>query len=241
MDFAAEDGAPAIGTLQKQHRRGGLIVQKTALVTAASGGIGGAVARALAAEGYLVGIMARSDKTEALAAEIGGFAFIGDVSKAEDLAGFVEAALAKSGRIDAIVPNSGHAAKKPVLDITDEDWHGALDMMMLPTVRLVRHARAALAESKGAICALSSFAIARTDQDFAPSVAQRAALDGYIRLAARPLAADGIRINAVAPGFVDTRDPPETRLAPSPWAAMGAAARDRRSGEPWPDLPRVLM
>lgn len=198
-------------------------MQKTALVTAASGGIGGAVARALAAEGYRVGVMARSDKAEALAQEIGGFAFLGDVSKAEDLAGFVEAALAKSGRIDAIVPNSGHAAKKPVLDLTDEDWHGALDMMMLPTVRLVRYARAALAESKGAICALSSFAIAQTDQDFAPSVAQRAALDGYIRLAAKPLAADGIRINGVAPGFVDTRDPTEARLARIPMGRYGEA------------------
>lgn len=198
--------------------------KKTALVSAASGGIGGAIAHKLAEEGYTVGIMARSDKAEALAQEIGGFAFRGDVSRAADLEAFVGLAMERTGRIDAIVPNSGHAAKKPVLDLTDEDWHGALDMMMLPTVRLVRAARDALAESKGAVCALSSFAIAQSDQDFAPSVAQRAALDGYIRLAVKPLAADGIRINGVAPGFVDTREPTQARLARIPMGRYATTA-----------------
>lgn len=198
--------------------------KKTALVSAASGGIGGAIAHKLAEEGYTVGIMARSDKAEALAQEIGGFAFCGDVARAADLEAFVGLAMERTGRIDAIVPNSGHAAKKPVLDLTDEDWHGALDMMMLPTVRLVRAARDALAESKGAVCALSSFAIAQSDQDFAPSVAQRAALDGYIRLAVKPLAADGIRINGVAPGFVDTREPTQARLARIPMGRYATTA-----------------
>ncbi len=199
-------------------------MKKTALVSAASGGIGGAIARKLAEDGYTVGIMARSDKAEALAQEIGGFAHRGDVSRAEDIEAFVAAALDRTGRIDAIVPNSGHAAKKPVLDLTDEDWHGALDMMMLPTVRLVRAARNALAETKGSVCAVSSFAIAQTDHDFAPSVAQRAALDGYIRLAVKPLAADGIRINGVAPGFVDTREPTQARLARIPMGRYATTA-----------------
>jgi len=198
--------------------------KKTALVSAASGGIGGAIAHKLAEEGYTVGIMGRSDKAEALAQEIGGFAFRGDVARAADLEAFVALAMERTGRIDAIVPNSGHAAKKPVLDLTDEDWHGALDMMMLPTVRLVRAARDALAESKGAVCAVSSFAIAQSDQDFAPSVAQRAALDGYIRLAVKPLAVDGIRINGVAPGFVDTREPTQARLARIPMGRYATTA-----------------
>ena len=72
--------------------------------------------------------------------------------------------------------------------------------------------------------AVSSFAIAQSDQDFAPSVAQRAALDGYIRLAVKPLAVDGIRINGVAPGFVDTREPTQARLARIPMGRYATTA-----------------
>jgi NAD(P)-dependent dehydrogenase (short-subunit alcohol dehydrogenase family) len=213
-------------------------MSKVAIVTAASAGIGGAVAKQLATEGYKVGIMARSDATDALANEIGGFAFKGDASSADDLSRFVSHALETTGRIDAVVANTGHAAKKPILDLTDEDWHQALDVMMLPTIRLVRAARPALQESRGAVVAISSFAVARPDQDFAASSGIRAALSAYIALAAKPLAKDGVRINAVAPGFVDTRAPTEDRVARIPLGryASGAEVADAVS---WLVSPRA--
>ena len=133
--------------------------------------------------------MGRSDKAEALAQEIGGFAFRGDVARAADLEAFVALAMERTGRIDAIVPNSGHAAKKAgARSHRTRTGTAPSTMMMLPTVRLVRAARDALAESKGAVCAVSSFANRPVGSGFLPPPSPSGrALDGYIRLAVKPL------------------------------------------------------
>jgi len=199
-------------------------MSKTALVTAASKGIGAGIARRLAADGYRVGLLGRSEGVEALAKELGGFAVRGDVTNAKDLQALVERARAETGRIDAIVANSGHAAKKKLLDLDDEDWRAAQDMFLMPTVRLLRAARADLEASKGAFVAMSSFAAARPDGDFASSSVLRAGLSAYVAVAARTLAKDGITINAVAPGFIDSLPSTAERIARIPAGRYGEVA-----------------
>ena len=83
---------------------------KTALVIAAGQGIGAASARALAAQGWRVGLMSTSGACETLAHELGGFARRGSVTETADLQALVDLALAETGRIDAVVNNTGHGA-----------------------------------------------------------------------------------------------------------------------------------
>ncbi|MBB5751824.1 SDR family oxidoreductase [Prosthecomicrobium pneumaticum] len=191
-------------------------MSKTAIVTAASKGIGAAAARRLAADGYTVGVLGRSEGTEAIAAEIGGFAVRGDVTSAADLESLVAAAREKTGRIDAVVVSVGHAAKGTLTGLTDGDWHAALDMILMPTVRLARLTGADLAATGGAFVAVSSYAALRPDPVFVVSSALRAALTNYVRMLAREWAKDGVSVNAVAPGFVDSLPEKPERLAAIP-------------------------
>jgi NAD(P)-dependent dehydrogenase (short-subunit alcohol dehydrogenase family) len=197
---------------------------KTALITAASKGIGAAIARRLAEDGYRVGLLGRSEAVEALAAELGGFAVRGDVTNPADIAALIDRARAETGRIDVVVANTGHAAKKKLLDLDDADWHAALDIFLLPTVRLLRGARAELEQSKGAVIAISSFAASRADPDFASSSVLRAGLSAYVGVAARTLAGAGVSVNAVAPGFVDSLPSTPERLARIPAGRYAEAA-----------------
>ncbi|BCP54340.1 oxidoreductase [Kaistia sp. 32K] len=191
------------------------------MITAASKGIGGGIAERLAADGYRVGLLGRSEGVEALAAELGGFAVRGDVTEAASIEALVERARTETGQIDVVVANTGHAAKKKLLDLDDGDWHAALDIFLLPTVRLLRAARAELERSKGAVIAISSFAAKRNDPDFASSSVLRAGLSAYVGVAARLLAKDGVSINAVAPGFIDSLPSTPERIARIPAGRYG--------------------
>ena len=196
-------------------------MKKPAIVPAASKGIGAGVARRLAADGYTVGVLGRSDGTEALAAEIGGFAVRGDVTVAADLEKLVAAARERTGRIDAVVVSVGHAAKGTLLGLSDEDWHAALDMLLMPTVRLARLTATDLAASKGALVAISSYAAIRPDPVFVVSSALRAALTNYVRMLARDWAKDGVSVNAIAPGFIDSLPEKPERVAAIPAGRYG--------------------
>lgn len=199
-------------------------MQKVVLVTAASKGIGHACAEHLSKAGWTPSMMARSDDVVTAADKLGGMGFVGDITKGEDLERFVEATLSRFGRLDAAVVNAGHSSKNGILDLSDTEWHQAMDVLFLPTVRIVRAAKDELAKTGGAVACISSFATVRPDGDFAASSAVRAALQSYIALAARTLAPSSVRINGVAPGFVDTRAPTEPRLTRIPMNRYAATA-----------------
>ena len=109
-----------------------------AIVTAASKGMGEAVARELARRGYRLCLLARSEAVEALGDELGAIAVRGDVGMAADLERRVATALDRYGRIDAVVNNTGHPPKGELLAIPDSDWHAGLDMIFLNVVRMAR-------------------------------------------------------------------------------------------------------
>jgi NAD(P)-dependent dehydrogenase (short-subunit alcohol dehydrogenase family) len=194
---------------------------KTAIVTAGGKGIGAGIARRLAADGFTVGLLGRSESVETLAAEINGFALRGDVTRDEDVVRFVELARQRTGRIDVVVANTGHAPKKPVLELSDADWHNGLDILLLPAVRLARAAAPDLIASKGAFVAISSYVAGRPDPVFVLSSALRAGLGNFIRILARDWAASGVSANAIAPGFVDSLPAQPERLARIPAGRYG--------------------
>lgn len=193
-----------------------------ALVTAASRGMGAAIARRLAADGYRLALMSRTDDVLALASELGALGHTGSVAEPADLDAFVARALTAYDRIDAVVCNTGHAAKGELLDLRDADWHDGLDLTFLNTVRLARLVVPVMErQGGGAIVNVSTFGAVEPSLDFPVSSAVRAALGAFTKLFAERYGPAGIRMNSVLPGFIETYDVDDATLARIPIGRPG--------------------
>ncbi len=176
-----------------------------ALVTAASRGIGAACARVLAGRGYRLALLARSEDVTALARELGAVAVEGSVTDAAALERLVAAALDAHGRIDAVVINTGHPAKGDLLALSDDDWRGGVDLLLLPVVRLARRVTPIFQrQGGGAIVNVSSLWAVEPHLDAPVSSTLRAALSAYTKLYADRYAKEGIRMNCLLAGFMTT-------------------------------------
>ena len=188
-----------------------------ALIVGGGSGIGADAARKLAETGYDVGVMSSSGKGEALGQELGGLGFTGSNLVVADLEKFVSLALEKYGRINGVVNCTGHGPKGPVDEISDEDWHLGMDYYMLNVVRMTRLVLPTMRQQKsGSIVNISTFATFEPDADFPTSAVFRSALAGYTKLFSNKFAAEGIRMNNVLPGFIDSLPEKEDRVARIP-------------------------
>lgn len=179
--------------------------EKIAVVTAAGSGIGEACARRLNEDGYTPVLLSRSGSAVEVANDLGGDGFEGSVTDPDDLAALIETTHERYGRIDAVVNNTGHPASGDLLDITDEEWHEGLDLVLLNTVRMARLVTPIMREQDGgAIVNVSTFSAFEPSSTFPVSSVLRAGLGSFTKLYADRNAADGIRMNAVLPGFVDS-------------------------------------
>ncbi|MGL4963907.1 MAG: SDR family oxidoreductase [Inquilinus sp.] len=183
--------------------------EQVAIVTAASRGMGAAIARELAQRGYRLALFATSDAVTALAQELGGIAVQGSVTEPADLQHLVDATLERYGRIDAVVNNTGHPPKGDLLALPDGDWHLGLDLVLVNVVRLARLVTPAMERAgKGAIVNISAFGAVQPGAAYPVSSVLRAGLSAFTKLYADRYAAAGIRMNSVLPGFIDSY--PET-------------------------------
>lgn len=179
--------------------------ENVAVITAAGRGIGAACARTLADDGYTPVLLSKSGAAVDVADDLGGVGFEGSVTDSDDLAALVDAAEERYGRIDALVNNTGHPATGDLLDITDEEWHEGLDLVLLNAVRTARLVTPIMREQgRGAIVNVSTFSAFEPSHEFPVSSVLRAGLGSFTKLYADRYAADGIRMNAVLPGFVDS-------------------------------------
>lgn len=195
---------------------------KVAIVTAAGRGIGAAIARALAAEGYKLALLSPGPTVETLGKDLGGFGLRGSVTEPGDLLRLVEEAMQRWSRIDAVVVNTGHPPKGSLLTISDDDWHKGFDMVMLNVIRLMRLVTPIMqAQRSGAVVNISSAFAFEPEADF-PMTTLRAALTAWTKLYADLHAAEGIRMNALLPGFTDSLPEKEARRTRIP---MGRYAR----------------
>ncbi len=196
----------------------GRVMQKTkvAIVTASGRGIGAAIARELATDYHLV-LMSRSSEATQLARELGGIGLTGSVTQMADLRRLVDAAMEAYNRIDAVVNNTGHAAKGELLEVTDEEWHESLDLLLLNVVRMTRLVTPQmLSQGGGAIVNISTFAAVEPTLRFPVSATLRAALSGFTKLYAERYAGAGLRMNNVLPGHLSNyeRDEEERQQIP---------------------------
>jgi NAD(P)-dependent dehydrogenase (short-subunit alcohol dehydrogenase family) len=176
-----------------------------AVITAAGKGLGAAIARTMAAAGYSLALLSNQGGAERIADEVGGVAVTGSVTAASDLQRLVDLAVDRYGRIDAVVNNTGHPPKGPLLELTDDDWHQGLDLVVLNVVKMARIVTPILQSGGGgSIVNVSTYAAFEPEAAFPISASLRAGLAGFTKLYADTYAATGIRMNNVLPGFMDS-------------------------------------
>ncbi len=191
--------------------------KSVALIVAGGSGIGADAAKTLSEKGYDIAVMSASGKGEALGNELGGLGFTGSNLNPSDLDQFVNLSMEKFGRIDGVVNCAGHGPKGSVADISDDDWHLGMDYYMLNVVRMTRLVLPIMQKQKsGSIVNISTFAAFEPDADFPTSAVFRAALAGYSKLFTNQYASDGIRMNNVLPGFINSLPEKEDRVARIP-------------------------
>jgi NAD(P)-dependent dehydrogenase (short-subunit alcohol dehydrogenase family) len=195
---------------------------KVAVITAASKGMGAACAHELAERGYHVALMARSEEVLRLAGELNGIALSGSVTEEADLQKLVTKAMETYGRVDAVVNNTGHPAKGDLLSIADVDWHSGLDLLVLNVVRMARLVTPImLKQGSGAFVNISTFGACEPGLSYPVSSSLRAALSGFTKLYADKYAGNGIRMNNVLPGFIDSYEVSDDVRAKIPMQRAG--------------------
>jgi len=181
---------------------------KIALVTGASGGIGGAIARRLHGQGATVVLSGtRAEALQALAGELGQRAQVvtcnlGDAAETDALVGKVEAA---AGQLDILVNNAGLTRDGLALRMKDDDWQQVLDVNLTAAFRLTRAAlRGMMKRRWGRVVGITSIVGVTGNPGQANYAASKAGLIGMTKSLAQEVATRGITVNCVAPGMIET-------------------------------------
>ena len=178
---------------------------KTALVTGSSRGIGLAIAKVLHQEGCYVALNARHEKEIAsiTANWVERVSFhVADVTQPEQCHRLINAVEREWGALDLLVCNVGSGASVPPGQETPEEWQRVINLNLFATTNMVEAARKLLTASGGSIVCISSICGLETLGAPVTYSAAKAALNSYVKGIARPLAQQGIRINAIAPGNI---------------------------------------
>lgn len=183
---------------------------KTAVVTGASKGIGAAIAKALAAEGASVVVnyassQAGADAVVAAITATGGKAVAvrGDVSKADEAKGLIDAAIQAFGRLDILVNNSGVYEFAPVEAITEAQFHRMFDINVLGVLLTTQAAVKHLGEGASVIN-IGSVVTSLYPPESAVYTATKGAVDAITGVLAKELGGRKIRVNSINPGIVET-------------------------------------
>lgn len=181
---------------------------KAALVTGASGGIGGEIAKALHAAGATVGLSGtRVEPLEALAAELGERAHVlpCNLGDAEAVAALPKAAIEAMGSLDILVNNAGITKDQIFMRMSDEEWQQVIDVNLTSAMRLCRAVMRPMMKARwGRIINISSIVGATGNPGQANYAASKAGMVGMTKSIAYEVASRGITANAVAPGFIAT-------------------------------------
>ncbi len=181
---------------------------RTALVTGASGGIGGAIARQLHAQGARVMLAGRRREALAsLAGELGERVEVevADLGRAEADRGLAKASEEALGHVDIVVNNAGITADSLALRLSDEDWQRVIDVNLSSGFRIVQTLlRGMVRRRHGRIVGITSIVGVTGNPGQANYAAAKAGIIGMSRALAQEVAQRGITVNCVAPGFIET-------------------------------------
>jgi 3-oxoacyl-[acyl-carrier protein] reductase len=178
-----------------------------ALVTGGSRGIGAAISRELALAGAKVAVNFRGgqEAAESIAGEIEGLAVQADVSNPDETKELIERVETELGDIDALVNNAGVTRDTLIARMTDDDWETVIDTNLRGTFNTARAvSRKMLRRRAGSIVNLSSVVGMHGNPGQANYAASKAGIIGLTKALARELGSRGVRVNAIAPGYIAT-------------------------------------
>ena len=189
-----------------------LLEGKVAMVTGASRGIGFAVAKAYACEGARVAVCGSREETAQKAVQelqklCPGAQLLPvgvDVSDGEAIRAMVARVMERWGKIDILVNNAGITGAKPIFDMTDEDFESMIDINLTGPFKCTREVAKVMKQTGGCIINTSSLVGTYASRMQTAYVASKFGINGLTKACARELGPYGIRVNAVAPGVVQT-------------------------------------
>ena len=183
---------------------------KVALVAASSKGLGYGVAKALADGGAKVSLCSRSGDDVAAAAGtlahdygVDTLATACDVTVLGDIEAWVDKTVAAWGKVDCLLVNAGGPPAKTVMELNDADWQAAFELTLLSSVRMIRLSIPHMTDG-GSILTVTSGSVREPIPRLALSTVMRAGVAGLVKTLADELAGDGIRVNNLVPGRIDT-------------------------------------
>lgn len=180
---------------------------RVALVTGGSRGIGAEVARELGRAGARVAVNYRSSKEqgEAVAHEAGGVAFAGDVADPEQAKSLIEVVERELGDIDILVNNAGITRDTLIARMSDEEWREVISTNLDGVFHSCRAvARKMLRRRSGAIVNMTSFVGVHGNPGQTNYAASKGGIIGFTKALAKELGPRGVRVNAIAPGYIET-------------------------------------
>jgi 3-oxoacyl-[acyl-carrier protein] reductase len=205
---------------------------RRALVTGASGAIGGAIARALAARGARVALSGtRLEPLAALAAELEGSAVVpARLDSPDEVESLVPAAIEALGQIDILVNNAGITRDNLGMRMKDEEWDAVIAVNLTAAFRLTRAALRPMMKARfGRVVTITSVVGATGNPGQANYAAAKAGLAGMTKALAAEVASRGVTLNCIAPGFI--RSAMTDALGDSQKAALMARIPAGRLGE----------
>lgn len=184
------------------------MTSRICLVTGAGRGIGRAVVERLSTEGHRVALVARSaDELDEVAAAVPGSTLVlpADLTAAGEVERVFAAVSRQWGPVEVLVANAGTGHAAPLVETTDADWERLLELNLTVPFWCIRQALPDMLERRwGRIVAIASVVAKRGEAQVSAYTASKHGLLGLVRAAAAEVASQGVTVNAVCPGYVDT-------------------------------------
>lgn len=186
------------------------MADKVCVVIGGGKGMGGAVAREMHGRGYKLALMSPSENCENLAGELGGIAVRGKAENSADTEKLFNHTMETYGRIDAMLIHVGGPPKGDLLDIEEEDWMKANEMVLMPVIRMAKLVTPVMqAQGGGSIVNITTFSAFEPSLTFPTSSVYRVGVSSFTKLYSDRYGADNIRMNCLLPGFTDSLDLPQ--------------------------------
>ena len=184
--------------------------KKICLIVGGGRGMGAATARKMHSRNYKLALMSPSESCETLASELSGIAYRGRAENAADLNALFDLTMKKYGRIDSVLIHVGGPPKGELLDIPEEDWDKANDMVLKPVIRMAKLVTPVMEkQGGGSIINITTFSAFEPSLTFPTSSVYRVGVSSFTKLYSDRYGPANIRMNCLLPGFTDSLDLPQ--------------------------------
>ena len=204
--------------------------EKVCVIIGAGRGMGAATARLMHNKGYKLALMSPSESCETLAQELSGIAVRGRAENADDTQALFDDTMTAYGRIDSLLIHVGGPPKGDLLDISDEDWVKANEMILMPVIRMSKLVTPVMQkQGGGSIVNITTFSAFEPSLTFPTSSVYRVGVSSFTKLYSDRYGADNIRMNCLLPGFTDSLDLPQKFADMSVFKRLAKAEEQARA------------